>query len=211
MSVVDRIQELADKIPGYQGYRARENRRDSDKELREAVSAAFSSQVTRIQRVQEELLSRGDLENLEALDRVISRLQHLADRIRGASYGFTGLFDANRVDEAVLDRLYTLDLEIANGVEKLGDAIAHLGLKGDTPTKIGALRDRLEMLHETVTQREGFIESGWSADADDPAPTPVEEPIAEHPIDGEGTQPTDRGPMAIDEPGPESPIDGESG
>lgn len=172
MSLVDRIQELADKIPGYQGYRNRESRRDSDKELREAVAAAFTSQVTRIQRVQEEFLTRGDLENLESLDRVISRLQHLADRIRGASYGFTGLFDANRVDEAVLDRLYALDLEIANGVEKLGDAIAKVGLQGDIPEKILALRDRLETLHEAVTQREGYIESGWSAAAEAGVPDP---------------------------------------
>src|SRR5688572_11017658 len=104
---MNKLGELMLKIPGYGGYIKRESIRDEDKKLRDAISGAFASQVTRITRVQEQMLKRGDLENLEALDNIIGRLQHLADRIRTATYGFEGLslHDDTPIDETALTSL----------------------------------------------------------------------------------------------------------
>ena len=117
------LRSIAEKIPGYGGYLKREARRNSDKELRMAVAAGFASQVNRIQRLQEQMLKRGDLHALEELDRIITRLQHLVDRIRTESSRFTGLFDANRVDEEVLDSLYAFDSSLTEVVEEPCDLI----------------------------------------------------------------------------------------
>lgn len=144
---------LAEKIPGYGGYLKREARRNSDKELRMAVAAGFASQVNRIQRLQEQMLKRGDLHALEELERIITRLQHLVDRIRTASYGFTGLFDANRVDEEVLDNLYAFDSSLTEGVEETGDLITQIGATPQDQGRIGDLRDKIDELHRTFDQR----------------------------------------------------------
>jgi hypothetical protein len=157
MSVGDRLKSIMMKVPGYRGYAERESRRAADKELRVATAAAFASQVTRITRVQEQMITVGDFTRPEQLDRIIGRLQHLADRIRTASYGFSGFFDDDKVDEVVLDRLYAFDLEIANGVEQVGDLIARLGGRQGVDEAISLLRDKLDQLHETFSQRQHLI------------------------------------------------------
>ncbi len=157
MSAQKAIEALMEKIPGYTGYVEREERRQADKALRDATAAAFSSQVVRITRLQDQLINWGDFDTVDELDRLIGRLQHLADRIRTASYGFTGLFDRERVDEAELDRLYAFDLEVANGIEQVGDLIAQLGLRERVPELLQALAQKLDQLHETFSQRSHLI------------------------------------------------------
>lgn len=157
MSVGETIKELAMKIPGYRGYAEKEERRSADKELRDATAAAFSSQVIRISRLQEQMVERGEFDSLEQLDRAITRLQHLADRIRTATYGFGGFFDANQVDEAALDRLYSFDLSLTKGVEQLGDLIAQVGQYTSTPSAIAALRDKVDELHATFDARSELL------------------------------------------------------
>lgn len=181
MSVADTIQNIMMKIPGYRGYAEKEQRRAADKELRDATAAAFASQVTRIARVQDQMMGRGDLDNIESLDSIITRLQHLADRIRTASYGFSGFFDENKVDEAVLDRLYAFDLKLANGVEATGDLIARLGLGDEVTEMIDALRNKLDELHDAFSER-GQILSGFGdapAGEESPVSPPPSDPLAD--------------------------------
>jgi hypothetical protein len=157
MSLGQSIKNLMEKIPGYRGYAEREDRREADKELRDSVAAAFSSQVTRITRVQEQLINNGDFDTASRLDGIIGRMQHLADRVRTASYGFTGFWDDDVVDTAVLDRLYAFDLEMANGIEQVGDLIAQVGLRESRDQNIEALEAKLDELHETFSQRGHLI------------------------------------------------------
>lgn len=157
MSIGETIKELAMKIPGYRGYAEKEERRSADKELREATAAAFSSQVIRISRLQEQMVERGEFDSLELLDRAITRLQHLADRIRTATYGFGGFFDLNQVDDAALERLYSFDLALTKGVEQLGDLIAQVGQYTSTSTAVAALRDKIDDLHATFDQRSQLL------------------------------------------------------
>lgn len=154
------IEELMRKIPGYTGYAEREERRAADKELREAIAAAFQSQVDRLVRVQERLLARGDFATLEQLDKARARLQHLAERIRTASYGYTGFFDRTRHFELPeLDRLYTFDLELANGVERIGDLLAKLGLGEGVSELVQRLQGEVDRLHRVFEQRQHLIDT----------------------------------------------------
>ncbi|MDQ4076348.1 MAG: hypothetical protein M3220_08890 [Chloroflexota bacterium] len=157
MSAAEKLQSIMMKVPGYKGYAEREARREADKELRDATAAAFASQVSRITRVQEQMINVGDFERSEQLDRIIGRLQHLADRIRTASYGFTGFFDRDVMDEVMLDRLYAFDLELANSVEKVSDLIAKLSDRSTQDEGIQLLQEKIDQLHETFSQREHLI------------------------------------------------------
>jgi hypothetical protein len=166
----EKLESLAHKIPGYTGYAEKEARREADKELRDATAAAFNSQVARITRVQEQMINMGDFDGPSRLDAIIGRLQHLADRIRTASYGFSGFFDDDIVDEVVLDRLYAFDLEIANGVEKVADLIAQLGDRERQNELIDRLRDQIDTLHDTFSQRSHIINTFPNLDDGDNLP-----------------------------------------
>lgn len=158
---MNKLGELMLKIPGYGGYIKRESIRDEDKKLREAIADAFASQVTRISRVQEQMLKRGDLENLEALDKIIGRLQHLADRIRTATYGFEGLslYDETPINETTLNALYDYDMSLAQGVEAMADLIAQLGANNDPTEYIARINEKIDALHEAFDGRAQVIEN----------------------------------------------------
>jgi hypothetical protein len=160
-TIMNKLGELMLKIPGYGGYIKRESIRDEDKKLREAIADAFASQVTRISRVQEQMLKRGDLENLEALDGIIGRLQHLADRIRTATYGFEGLsiYDETPIDETVLNALYDYDMTLAQGVEEMADLMAQMGANNDPAEYISRINDKIDALHAAFDARSQVIEN----------------------------------------------------
>lgn len=167
---VERLQEL---IPGYEGYAEKEERRAADKELRDAVAAAFQSQSDRLARVQERVLGHGDLSGVEAMDKARARLQHLADRIRTASYGYSGFFERTRRYELPeLDRLYGFDLELANGVDKVGELIAQIGVAKNVNEQTQKLLDKVDELHDVFNQRQHLIDTFPKRTEEQPAEAP---------------------------------------
>jgi len=153
------LQDLMEKIPGYKGYAQREHRRDADRELRQAIADAFSSQVERLSRLQDRLLNQGDFGTMEVLDKVITRLQHLSDRLRTATYGYTGFFDyMKQFDETELLHLYEFDLKLAQGVEKIGDLIAQFGLGAQARERAATLLETIDELHYILDRRTRIVE-----------------------------------------------------
>src|SRR5512135_459240 len=99
-----KLEDLAKRVPGYAGYKAKEQRREADKLLRLHVAHKYEDQLKRLNELQLTLTSRGQLVPLMTLERAGIKLQLLIDRLRNASYGYAGLFDAVKIDEAALDK-----------------------------------------------------------------------------------------------------------
>jgi hypothetical protein len=125
------LEDLAHRIPGYQGYKDKELRREADKLLRTEIANRFDDQRKRLSELQNQLISQGQIEFLDDLERVNVKLQLAIDRIKTASYGYAGLFDAVKVKEDQLDALYEFDEkmldfadDIASGVDAAASAIA---------------------------------------------------------------------------------------
>lgn len=124
------FENLMRKIPGYSGYKEKELRREADKLLRTELAAKFDEQRKRIAELQHELISQAKIEFLDDLERGALKLQLLIDRIKTASYGYAGLFDAVKVKEEQLDALYAFDSQmldyvdsVAAGIDRLTSAI----------------------------------------------------------------------------------------
>jgi hypothetical protein len=113
-------------LPGVEGYREKDMRRDADKQVREALVQRLSEQRRRLNDLQSELLSSGGLLWMDDVERVMTRLNTLIDRIHTASYGYAGFFDLQRVKEPELDQLATFDKSLADMLPPLGTAIDNL-------------------------------------------------------------------------------------
>lgn len=96
------IERLLKGLPGISGYVNKELRRDADKRLRELIAGHITEQKQQLFALQKQLLSSGGLRWLDDVDQNIQKLQTLADRIRTASYGYAGLFDAVKIGEEQL-------------------------------------------------------------------------------------------------------------
>ncbi|HEX8557961.1 MAG TPA: hypothetical protein VF668_07675 [Pyrinomonadaceae bacterium] len=111
------LEKLGDKIPGYSGYVAKERRRDVDKLHREHLAERLRAAKQPLTDVMRELSSAGRLFEVGPVDRVLKKLDHVENRIRFASYGYAGFFDAVKIEEPQLDAIYRFDLSLVERVE----------------------------------------------------------------------------------------------
>ncbi|MGQ9599743.1 MAG: hypothetical protein ACUVWZ_10025 [Anaerolineae bacterium] len=117
------LENLIRKIPGYKGYKEKELRREADKLLRMEVAGRLNDQRLRLSSLQMQLIGQAQIEWLDDLERAIGKLQLLIDRIKTASYGYAGLFDAVKVKEEELDALYEFDHKMLAVVDQVASEI----------------------------------------------------------------------------------------
>jgi hypothetical protein len=117
------LEQLVAKVPGYKGYKEKEMRREADKLLREHLARQFEEQRRRIPDLQKQLISSGQIGFLDDLEDGGMKLQILIDRLKTASYGYAGFFDAIKVKEEQLDALYEFDNALMDEVPKVADGI----------------------------------------------------------------------------------------
>lgn len=121
------LQQLMEAIPGFDGYREREIRRAADKILREHLVSQLDGVRNRLNDVIAAWARAGRLRDLDDIDRVARKLAKVRDNIRFADYGYTGFFDALKIGEEQLDRLYEYDLSLSQGIAACGQSVEALG------------------------------------------------------------------------------------
>jgi hypothetical protein len=160
----DIFKKLLSYIPGFSGYIERTNRRAADKLLREQVALKYSELAARTSRMQKDIAEAGQIDMLDDIDSVGLKLRTFTDRIKNASYGYSGFFDAVKINETELSKIYTFDTaffvladQISSGLDNVETAIAGDGLKA----AIRAVNDLARQAGETYDHRyETIIGSG---------------------------------------------------
>lgn len=132
MGLRDWIDKISSKIPGYSGYHDKENRRDVDKMHRENLANRLRSVKSPVMDVMKELSSTGRLFETGPVDTALKKLDKIENRVRFASYGYAGFFDAVRIEEAQLDMIYRFDLAMVEKVEAIEAAADSLKQQADT-------------------------------------------------------------------------------
>jgi len=120
------LEKLGAKIPGFKGYLDRELRRDVDKMQRDWLAEQVDRGRHALQARIRDWSRSGNLANLDLASSLEKHLDRFANRIRHADYGFTGFFDAVKVYEDELDRLYEFDLDLTTVVEGLTTRLEEL-------------------------------------------------------------------------------------
>jgi hypothetical protein len=122
----DIIKKILSKLPGFSGYIERENRRSSDKVIRDTIAKRFEVIWSRISSLQKDLIRDGDLKSVGDLEAAAIKLRQFIDRIQKASYGYSGFFDAVKINEKELGLIYQYDLamlDLADQVDKAADNV----------------------------------------------------------------------------------------
>lgn len=172
LSSRDGLEKLIAKIPGFKGYTERRNRRAADKLLRETIANRYEEQWQRVSSLQRDLISEGGLLYVDDLEVAAVKLRQFIDRIRTASYGYAGLFDAIKVQEEELAAIYQYDLnlmalvdEVTRGIDNVEAALGTDGLKSAIRnlTKLAqdcvdAFEKRSEVIKELSTGSEAADE-----------------------------------------------------
>ncbi len=113
----DLIGKVRNFLAGFIGYFDRENRREADKLLRETIAQRYEEQWGRISELQRQFVSEGQLELIDDLEAAAIKLRAFIDRVKGASYGYAGFFDAVRINRDELERIYEYDIALLEGAQ----------------------------------------------------------------------------------------------
>lgn len=144
------LERLADAIPGLKGYRDKEARRDTDKRFREYLADRIDRARRSLDDIKATLVNEGQLERLDEIDRYSQRLLKIGNLVRHATYGYSGFFDQQKIQEAELDRIYQFDLSLVADVEALENSIKEYParpldeMEKEWAQKVGALEKHLE-------------------------------------------------------------------
>jgi hypothetical protein len=105
----DPFKKLMSYIPGFGGYVERQNRRDADKLLRDTVARRFEEQWKRASQIQADMVSNGLIAYVDDMEKAAIKLRTFIDKITTAPRGYSGMFDAVKINEPELEAIYQFD------------------------------------------------------------------------------------------------------
>ena len=140
----DPVRKLLSYIPGFGGYIERSNRRAADKLVRDTVAQRFEELHKRTSRLQADIISQGGIEYIDDIEKAALQIRMFADKIRNATYGYSGFFDAVKINEEELAKLYAFDsafFEIADQINAALDTLENsMGQEEGIPAAIQWIR-----------------------------------------------------------------------
>lgn len=113
------LKNLLSKVPGFKGYLEKEDRRTADKLMREEIGDRYVKVLNQLDAVMTRMVDQGQIEYVDNLESVVTKVQTFIDRIRNASYGYSSFFAAVKIDEETLDRIYEYDKSLLEGAQKM--------------------------------------------------------------------------------------------
>lgn len=154
---------LLAKLPGLSGYMERGRRREADQLLRSTIAARLEIVRLELSNVQHQLL--GDIasgvEYAEDLDRADNLLMGLASKLRDAPQGYAGFFDAVKVKEEDLARLYHFDELMLNHTDQISADVAALNKAvsdgGDIRAALRDLNNDLREANQVFNSRQEVL------------------------------------------------------
>lgn len=155
------LEQILIIIPGFKGYLEKEYRRETDHLLRQHLAAGLVTAKQRLNEVVRGLTDTGKLSWLGRVTPVANLLERVEGRIRFASHGYTGFFDAAKIGTAELDQLYAFDAALLREVEELSGQTA--ALSGQTADQaafsaaVEQLLGRLRALDARLNERDEAV------------------------------------------------------
>lgn len=162
------LSNLLSKIPGIDGYMERGRRREADQLLRSTIVDRLEQVRVSLGSVHQEL-SRDIIKAMdfaEPLGRADTKLMGLIGKINDAPQGYAGFFDAVKVKENDLARLYAFDENMLNHVDQIGADVAALEKAcqddGDVGGAIRTLDSGLREANEIFNSRTEVLSGAGS-------------------------------------------------
>ncbi len=117
------LKKIEMAIPGFRGYRKREDLRIADSLLRAQLAEQLGQVGDRIELCKQELSKRMELEVLDSIGSLTNHIQMTQNRVRHAEHGYSGVSADYRIMEDELNRLYEWDLNLLSEIEDLSKAV----------------------------------------------------------------------------------------
>jgi len=123
-------------IPGFRGYRLREDLRIADRLLRDVLVRDLEVAANNFEEIRGGLAKRQELDVLEDAASLISKINTLVAKIRHAEHGYTGISPDYKIDIPELNRMYEWDLGLLGHIDNLN------GISGNLSANISTIHGK---------------------------------------------------------------------
>ena len=157
------IKKIELAIPGFRGYRKREDLRIADSVLRRQLADKLKKVERDMQLCREGLASKMEMKLLEDAGKLVNQLSATEGKMRHAEQGYTGISADYRIEEEELNRLYEWDVGLIDHIENLKRNVEMLQEaidSGDTGTMtqgISNLKGSIREFNDIFDQRRDAI------------------------------------------------------
>ena len=139
-------------FPGYKGYKEKELIRETDRIVRDELYRGLKDSILGLRKFYLFIVSLGAASVLERVEKIIYRLDSLAEKTRHAPYGYKPLFHVFKVDENVLNTMLEHDLSLGETVEELRKVVSK------RPSDIHEARSSLTNIEQLIEKYELLLE-----------------------------------------------------
>ncbi len=151
-------------IPGFRGYKTREERREADRIVRDYIYRVLKGSRDDLMGCFQLLNTAGIQEAMEPTNQLIAKFDRVAEKVNRASYGYSGFFDSVRIDAPQLDQMLAYDTQILDMARKLAESISSFkgqlsqGKLEDTRNVESDLENSISQMEVTFDKRKVAIE-----------------------------------------------------
>jgi hypothetical protein len=117
------LERLMLALPGFRGYKVKEQRREADKKVRDYVYDSLERSRDDLMSCLKMLTDNKLNELVDPMNHLVAKLDNVAQKVNRASYGYAGFFDSIRIEEPNLNRMISYDTQLMDLSVKLYEMI----------------------------------------------------------------------------------------
>jgi hypothetical protein len=158
------LEKIMLAVPGFRGYKAKEQRREADKIIREFLYSRLQEARNMLQDIYETVAGGKVPVALDPIDRLTAIFDRVSEKVHHASYGYAGFFDATKIEEDDLDRMISFDTQLVESAKELAQRVqvfkddVQAGKFDNLEAHESELRKTVEGFETTFDQRKDAIE-----------------------------------------------------
>ncbi len=120
------LKKIQNFIPGFRGYRRKEDLRDADKMLRMQLADKLGLQRRGLEECRGMLMQSYGSKELDLLGGLISQFKRVEGKVEHAEMGYSGFVADIQIKEEELDRLYEFDAAMIDHIISVSASIDSL-------------------------------------------------------------------------------------
>lgn len=113
-------------IPGFKGYRQRDDIRAADSLLRQQLADRMNETNDIFENCREELSRAMELTLISDMGNILKYSRQIENRIRHAEQGYTGISADFRIEESELNNIYKWDLALIQTIDSINNMAGEL-------------------------------------------------------------------------------------
>ena len=120
------LKKIQNVIPGFRGYRRREDLRDADRMLRQQVSERLGMERRGLEECRGMLVQSSSIKELDMVGGLINQFKKVEGLVAHAEVGYSGIAADIAIKEDEMDRLYEFDAAMLDHIAAINASIESL-------------------------------------------------------------------------------------